>query len=585
MARHYTDEKQAQVLIALLKERGIKRVIASPGTTNMAFVGSIQHDRFFEIYSAVDERSAAYMACGLAAEFGEPVVISCTGATASRNYLPGLTEAYYRKLPILAVTSTQPLARVGHHMAQIIDRSTKPVDTAKLSVTLPVVKDAEDLWDCEIKANRAILELYRHGGGPVHVNLSTSYSRGYDVRVLPKYRVIDRVVREGPFPQLPKGRIAVFVGSHRHWNDAEIRALEGFCEANNAAVVCDHTSGYRGKWRLLYALAGGQIMGDNGPFTPDIMIHIGEVTGDYYGMKIDAKQVWRVSMDGEIRDSFKKLRYVFEMPESAFFQYYAENGNGSHKTEYFEACSRRLSALRSLIPELPFSNVWLASQLAHRIPSGSVVHFGILNSLRAWNFYDLPESVTSASNVGGFGIDGCLSTLLGASLANPDKLYFGVIGDLAFFYDMNSLGNRHVGSNIRLLLVNNGKGTEFRQYKHHAESFKDEADKFIAAAGHFGCQSRTLVMHYAEDLGFEYLSASTKAEFAQVKERFLTNDRTDRPILCEVFTDSTEESRALELMLNVEADTSPNSQRAMKGVAKRILGERGTEAAKKWIKF
>ena len=118
--KYYTNEKNAQIVLSLLKAHGIKRVIASPGTTNMALVGSMQQDPYFEMYSAVDERSAAYMACGLAAETSEPVVISCTGATASRNYLPGLTEAFYRKLPILSITSTQPISRVGHHMAQII---------------------------------------------------------------------------------------------------------------------------------------------------------------------------------------------------------------------------------------------------------------------------------------------------------------------------------------------------------------------------------------------------------------------------------------------------------------------------------
>lgn len=98
MEYYYTEEKNIQMLIYLMKAHGIKKVIASPGTTNVTFVASIQQDSFFEIYSVADERSAAYMACGLAAESGEPVALSCTGATASRNYVPGLTEAFYRKL-------------------------------------------------------------------------------------------------------------------------------------------------------------------------------------------------------------------------------------------------------------------------------------------------------------------------------------------------------------------------------------------------------------------------------------------------------------------------------------------------------
>ena len=89
--KYYSNERSVQLLISLLKQHDIKKVVASPGTTNITLVASLQHDPWFEIYSSVDERSAAYIACGLAAESGEPVVLSCTGATASRNYLPVLT--------------------------------------------------------------------------------------------------------------------------------------------------------------------------------------------------------------------------------------------------------------------------------------------------------------------------------------------------------------------------------------------------------------------------------------------------------------------------------------------------------------
>lgn len=90
----YSDARNVQLVIALLKKYGIRNVIASPGTTNVPFVYSVQNDSFFRVRSAFDERSAAYMACGLAGESGEPVVLSCTGATASRDYMPGLTEAF-----------------------------------------------------------------------------------------------------------------------------------------------------------------------------------------------------------------------------------------------------------------------------------------------------------------------------------------------------------------------------------------------------------------------------------------------------------------------------------------------------------
>ena len=144
MELRYTDEKAVLILVALLKANGIKRVIVSPGTTNFTFVGSIQHDDYFQLYSCVDERSAAYMACGMATETGEPIVITCTGATAPRDYLPGLTEAYYRKLPVLAVCGHRGMSAIGHLFDQQLDRRNEPADVANTQVWVPFVKDKED---------------------------------------------------------------------------------------------------------------------------------------------------------------------------------------------------------------------------------------------------------------------------------------------------------------------------------------------------------------------------------------------------------------------------------------------------------
>lgn len=580
MSMLYTTEKNVLILIALLKAHQIKYVIASPGTTNCAFIGSIQKDPFFKVYSSVDERSAAYMACGLAAETGEPVVISCTGATASRNYLPGMTEAYYRKLPVLAITSMQVLSKVGHHVAQVIDRSVIQNDVARYSVALPIVKDNDDYWECEVKVNTAILELTRHGGGPVHINLPTTYTLPFITQELPTPRVIQRITSYGDFPQL-QGKVAVLVGAHKTWQKHEVVALEQFCATHDAVVFCDHTSGYYGQYRVQFSLAAAQELFSINAYKPDILVHIGEVTGDYPSLSMVGKQVWRVSADGEIRDTFRRLTKVFEMPEHIFFSQYAqEKAINSETSGYLTECKQILNKIRSKIPELPFSNVWLASQMASKLPSNSCIHFGILNSLRTWNFFDLPEGVTSSSNVGGFGIDGVLSTLIGASLVNPERLYFTVLGDLAFFYDMNSIGNRHVGKNLRILMVNNGKGTEFRQYNHHASYFGDTAEDYIAAAGHYGNQSAKLVKHFAEDLGFEYLSANNKTEFENIYSRFISPELTDKSILFEVFTNSQDESDALSIMHRLEQTKSSMA----KQITKQLLGQRSIRILKRLLK-
>ena len=128
MKNLYTDNKNQQILQALLKKHGIRKVIASPGGTNPAMVMSLQMDDYFEMYSCLDERSAAYMACGMAVESGEPVILCCTGATASRNYMPALTEAYYRKIPLVVITCSRPNYYVGHLMPQVTNRNIYPAD-------------------------------------------------------------------------------------------------------------------------------------------------------------------------------------------------------------------------------------------------------------------------------------------------------------------------------------------------------------------------------------------------------------------------------------------------------------------------
>lgn len=575
-----SEEPHVRILISLLKQHGVRWVVASPGTTNSAFVNSIHAEGSFRVFSSVDERSAAYLACGLAEESNEPVVITCTGATASRNYLPGLTEAYYRKLPILAVTGTQPYGKIGHHVAQIIDRSVLPNDVAKLSVSLPIVKDESDKWDCEIKTNKAILELSRNGGGPVHINLPTTYTNKYSAKPLESYRCIRRFTLGDELPDLSgKNRIGIFIGSHKKWSGEEIMAIEHFCESHNAVVFCDHTSGYRGKYKVHFALVAGQTYFPRDLFVPDLLIHIGEISGDYASLKIGGKEVWRVNEDGELRDTFGNLANVFQMTVQSFFSHYA--GHLKENLEYYHACIQKRKELAAKIPEnIPFSNIWVARKLHPFIPKGSTIHFGILNSLRSWNFFELDETVTTASNVGGFGIDGGVSSLFGASLYEKDKLYFCVIGDLAFFYDINVLGNRHLGKNLRILLINNGKGVEFRQYNHYALQFGSDADEFIAAAGHFGNKSPDLVKDFAKNLGFKYLSASTKEEFMSVHEEFVDPRIGDKSVIFEVFTDGEQESKALEMISTlIEKPT----ELSLKETAKTILGSDTLRYLKKTI--
>lgn len=581
MEKFYSAEKNVQYLLALLKAHHIKNVIISPGTANFTFVGSVQHDPFFNLISCVDERSAAYMACGIAATTQEPVVISCTGATASRNYMPGLTEAFYRKLPVLAITAMRNIAHIGQNMDQVIDRSVQPNDIVMKSVYLPLPSSEDDAWGNVVKINDALLELRRNGGGPVHINLSTEYNQDFSVKELPKVRAIKRYIHSDILPEITASNVRIFVGTHQMWDKRLTEAVDEFCEKYNGVVICDQVSNYPGK----YGVYGDIIHQQKNALSPqtELMIHLGGIsqsTGGNNGV------VWRVAPDGEVRDTFRALECVFEMEEWEFFEKYCSKKENTHETQmynlYRSLYNNALAELEKNGSLLPFSNVWMAYCLHTKLPKNSELYLGILNSLRSWNYFETDKSIVGFSNTGGYGIDGGVSSAIGASIVNPDKLCFCVTGDLAFFYDMNSLGNRHITNNIRILLVNNAIGEEF---KHNMTvitkaGFKEEANPYMAAEGHFGNKSKTLVRHFAEDLGFEYLCANNKEEFLNKMEYFVSPDRYDKPIVFEAFTDYQDETDALEVLQTLIKTATGTS----KQIAKRILGEKGIQLVKKVIK-
>lgn len=577
---YHCSEKNILILLALLKENNIKKIIASPGTTNADFVESARNDAWFEVYSSVDERSAAYMACGLSAESGEAVVLSCTGATASRNYYSGMTEAYYRKLPILAVTSHTGEEKIGNLIPQCIDRRVIASDAVRLSIELPLVRSKKDEEVVVANANKAILELFRDGGGPVHINLIASFNRDFTVRELPVVTAVKRYYAWDELPLIPSGRIAVYVGSHRTFTREETKAIDGFCATYDAVVICDHTSGYYGRYRLLPTLTHLQAHAERPIGTLDLMVHIGEVSAATFAGTFTTKEIWRVSEDGEMRNPYKNLTNVFQMPASFFFDKYSKEGEDKHA--FIDQMKDIYARVYDQIPELPFSNIWSAQQLSSKIPSGSVFHLSVSNTRRSWNIFPLPEGVESSCNVGCCGIDGCTSTLVGASLANPSRLHYLVTGDLAFFYDLNVLGNRHISNNVRILVVNNGCGVEF--HLNSCSMLGDEVDKYVAAAGHFGKQSPKLLKHFAEDLGFQYLSASNKEEYLKVLPLFIDAHISDKPLLFEIFTLPEDESKALKIMQNLQVDTGFNMQSTIKEGVKNVIGDSGIKALKKFLK-
>ncbi len=580
----YTDDKNAQVVLALLKKFGVRKIVISPGTTNVPVARSVQNDPFFEVHSVVDERSAAYFATGLAFASGEPVVISCTGATASRNYLSALTEAYYRNLPIIALTSQHHTPDYSDFVPQVTDRTVSQNDVKRYAALLPVVKDGSDLKQCIFKVNKALTIATTNGGGPVHINLPVSPAYSFTTKTLPDYQKIDYYSAETmPVKKLTSEisgkRIGVFIGSHNPFDAKTIKNISGFAKKTGAAVFYDHTSSYVGENGILTAQISDLLQTDK---TPDLIIDIGAISGDYSASRLfNGVPTWRVSEDGELhnRQGVQILQKVFNCSEGFFFGAMLDGLSGAKTTDYYKTLQKSVEKIK--IPEVPLSNTYISQRLSENLPKHSIFHMSILNSLRNMDFFKLDKSILTSCNVGGFGIDGPVSTLIGQSAADRKRLAFGLIGDLAFFYDMNALGMRDIGSNVRILLVNNNNGVEFRLNKKLENQWASDTDSYISAAGHNGSAKA-----WAESRGFKYLTASTKEEVdSQIKE-FCNKDvnHYGAPVLFEVFTEVHNEQKAVDLIrgANNSATRKVLEQTpGVKRIAKRVLPGKAAKLYKK----
>lgn len=568
------NKENIAIVVELLKLNGIRHMVISPGGTNIALVRLVQDDPFFSCYSVVDERSAAYFAIGLYLQLGEPIALCCTSAQATRNYIPGLTEAYYKRVPLLAITMQKHPRFTGQEYMQAPNQSSLPVDCVKRSFVMPYISDINDMYHSIRVANEALLELSRNETGPVQLCVPwLDFPLSGD---MPKIRKISRYPIRGTWDfDFTKKRILVAIGEHRPVSEELKRLIEGFCRKTGAAVYANLLSNFHSKFCVATNLIMTSL--DDAAFArvaPDILITIGGQTGDYPFYRKLSKPLyssvehWRVSGSGEIVDTYDKLTKIYQCSEEEFFRAACQSlDEGEGSCSYRELWKKLGSALSTDV-ELPYSNVWIAKELSSKLAGRMSVQLSILNSLRVWELFEFEETVSFYSNVGAFGIDGGMSTLVGQSFATDD-LCLMVIGDLAFLYDINSLSIRGLKPNVRILLINNNGGFEFKLETGH----DSDTDRYIAAAGHF----RT-AEGWANDCGFGYMSASNQEDFLGLCDRFL--GESSKPLLLEAFIKDDDEFEAYAQVMD-RNQMRPLSDSLKKGIKHSLIRVMGSGAVKR----
>ncbi len=582
----YSSIKNVQILVSYMKAYGIKHVVLSPGGSDIPIIHSIETDSFFSCYSVVDERSAVYFGMGLSQQLNEPVACVCTSGTAVSNFMPGMTEAFYQDVPILAITSDKNPLFTDQLEIQKIDQMIFD-KICYHSVDLPMINTEDEIRYCERLVCEAMLALTHHGTGPVQINIPTvgntrSYSEKPSLEISEPIRYVDIHDKDRLSAAVKElraaERIAVTVGQNVRFSEQDMKNIERFFEKYNAVILTEKTSNLSCKGTVNSYPVTETVGASNLDYLkPDIVISIGNNYASYNLkpiMRRNRKTVkhWQVDEHGRIRDMYQCLTKVFDCSVSSFFDYFANvESEGTNNLEYFKLWSSTLAKVKCDPHEI--SNFYVAKKLAESIPENSVLHLAILNSTRVVQFFPLKKNVRVYSNLGALGIDGCLSTFMGHAAAT-EELSYCLIGDLSFFYDMNAAGLRSLDNNVRIILLNNGGGSEF-QFFMGRENIST-IDAYICA------EHKKHAEGWIKSLGYEYYPVYTKEDFDSVLPKLEV--RSESPIFVEVFGDMVEEAdRTKKLYAENGNAVNPGQgiKTKLKGFVKSVLSDEQVQKLKK----
>lgn len=556
-----------EILISLLKQYKIRQVVLSSGLRNILFVNAVEADEYFTCYSVVDERAAAFFALGLCQQSGQPVAIACTSGTAVSNYLSGMTEAFYSHAQLVAVTIDRSPYALDQLETQKIDQTTMFRGVCKKSVSLPIIKDKDDIWYCQRLINEALIGLEQHGNGPVQINIpliggtNSFYEAGISsnlsvrkIAYLP-FGKEERWREKGKALRSSKKVLIIMGQSCRA--GAQLRdSLRRFCRAARSPLLADNLSNFRCE-EMIFAEAPIKALNANTirQFLPEIVITFGANFQERIKELLRTCQGefehWSIEPEGAVKDVFKSETALFECTAEQFFAYYADLLEHTERDGAYLSLWRELESAIQL-PNMPFTSFYVVREFSKVIPNDSILHLSILNSTRLFQFFPLDESITVYSNVNSFGIDGCLPTFMGQAAA-AERPAFLVTGDLSFFYGMNALGIRHRTGHIRILLLNNGGGAEF--YFQPQDGSVPTSDRYIGAVHDQTARG------WAESLGYRYLTADSEESLQAALPEFVGGD-SDVPILLEVFTDMRQDAQfCLSVYRSAEACIQPIVER------------------------
>ncbi|MDE6533669.1 MAG: 2-succinyl-5-enolpyruvyl-6-hydroxy-3-cyclohexene-1-carboxylic-acid synthase [Muribaculaceae bacterium] len=563
-----TDKEFCSILLDVITLHGVRDMVCSPGSRNAPLLIAASARDSLQCHVVVDERSAAFMALGMAIVSRRPVALVCTSGTALLNYGPAVAEAYYQGVPLIVISADRPEQWIDQDDSQTLRQFEALSNYVKKSYQLPSWgnDDPELRWYANRVANDAMIESTTRRAGPVHINVRLGEPLG---RKMERYgnhpRIIESITSDQVSDRSLIRRLGEKVACSRVMLVAGFMApdhrthaaLEGFCRLPNVVAMTETLSNLKiGE----YATAIDTVLtaydeSELDEIAPDIVISVGgslvsRKLKEYLRRNSTRCEHWSVGWSHTTSDCFMSLGKRIETDVARFFRqlqvsasrsaaHVEEAGVDTYSGRWREKRVKGVAAKMEYVGRQDWSELAALKIVFDTLPvasnlflsNGTVVRYAQILCGR------MPHA--SYCNRGVSGIDGSISTAIGGA-----KIYKGmtviVTGDMSMAYDVGSLALPGIPDSTRIIVIDNQGGGIFRFIP--TTSGLSERERFF-------CARPELPLRFlSQGYGWEYEEAESESSLRRALEGFYSGGKKILRIKC----DGEDSANVLKEFMNIK---------------------------------
>lgn len=483
-----TDKTFCSILFDVMALHGVREAVCSPGSRNAPLLIAAAARPELKKHVVVDERSAAFLALGLAMSSGKPVALVCTSGTALLNYAPAVAEAFYQGVPLVVVSADRPRQWIDQDDSQTLRQFEALGNFVKKSYDLPSWGngDSEMEWYANRIANDAMIEATGGRKGPVHVNIALGEPLG---RKTDRHGAAERKItrlqadtfgNKGILEDLAReaasARILFVAGFMQPSADMNRSAL-AFTGLPNVAAMTETLSNLH--------LSPGSCAVDSvltaygvetlDAMAPDLVVSVGGALvsrklKEYLRRNSGKCRHWSVGWQHTTSDCFQSLTERIEADPARFLRNMAalmkkhvadSPGVVSYAREWRELKLRAAEAKKRYVESVGWCDLTAIKTVLEALPRQANLFLSNGTCVRYAQILATPLPHATWGNRGVSGIDGCTSTAIGCAInySGPTVL---LTGDMSMAYDIGALGLTHLPENLKIAVVDNTGGGIFR---------------------------------------------------------------------------------------------------------------------------